>query len=1416
MFDQVKRIVSTRSRALTLLLAATIVLVVAPNVSAQVVYTYDSTTTGNIPESAGCATFLERTFTVADSFTVGNIALGVDLTHDDRGQVRIDIVAPNNAVFTAVAGAAAGGDTENNYRIMLSSNGEGVLDDNDDDPAANSFYRRLVPVAGINFYSGNSVGTWRARFCDLNTAGALGTFNRARLILRDLAGSAVSACGTNLTYNWGDNGEETAFTNFSVGGVTLTQTATSGEAPNEAGGAISFRTRTTTTGNHEGFYTLRMDTQDGFDTELTAENVTFQFSEAATWLTFSLLDVDWTNAAWEDYIRVDGLDDSGITVPKQVTFGNVQLQFAGDWTETDAAAASNQTIGNVTVVFARPVRSLRVEYAEGDEPASNPAFQFIGISDFQFCAFDYGDAPNSYNTTIAGGTVTRNTLGQRTLFMGTVPDGETDGTPGALADGDGADEDGITFPTLISAPPAVQRWQCGSYLTAVGEYCVSVAASNNTAADAQLVGWVDFNADGDFNDANERSLPALGNGTGGAVDGTFTTGNVPATSTGTRILRWTGVTNATSAQTYIRLRLTSDASFFTASPAPNGQLTGGEVEDHRIPASTLAVRLSSVESLLRNGQVEISFSSATETGNVGYSIHEKQGEQYARMSSRLLPSTSVNTTDVSQYRITLERAPASGEFYIGDHDVNGRTTLRGPFIVGQSYGYKPALRTVDWASVRAAVDAGRGRGNSGDLQGVKLWVGEPGFYRVTASELLAQGLNLAGVPVDQIAISFRDEGVPRRVHPASGTFGASSYVDFLVAPGYSLYTAELPYLLKTDGINVVKIQSKVQPVAELRDAWYWATDTYSPEVIYNFASPTSDPWHAGRMLAFPATPAAIALNLQPSHVAPTEFAAQLKADLIGVTNWTGAGPDHLVRLWANGVQVGQTVFDGVRAESVTALLPQLSSGTAPIVVEATGDTGFDYDMVYLDQVTLRYPRLPVADVDGRLFVDELNVDTSGGAVANGDDDGTAIFAYGFEGSDLFPGFLASGLLAGDVVVYGAQSGQWTELSSITSSAGTVRVPLLPGADSYWVSNVSALGSARVEGLPGDAAIGGGSVDYLIISHSLFLDGLDDIVALQQSRGMTTRIVDVAQIYQQFGDAVPEADAITAYLQQVALPMGVDYVLLVGADTYDYKNYLGTGSVSFVPTVYTRVGDITYTPTDSAYADLDGDDVPEFAIGRLPVRTLAELSAMSAKIVAVQGSNAQRSLVLVAGGTDGESDFSAISDGFATLLPGTWQATEAYVDDIGIAAANSVLTSQLNAGASLVSYVGHSAPIQWSTADQTLLTSTQVNALTGGVSDLVVQWGCWNSYFVSPNADTMAHAFLLSPNKGAAGVIGVSALTGAGAHQALGNALYPFLAPGTRVGDALRSAKTALAGQSGEHRDILLSSTLLGDPAMPIR
>ncbi len=1389
----------------------------APTLSAQVVYSYDNNTSLAIPDNSACSSAIEHAFVVTDTFTVGDIAIGVDIDHTWRGDLDFVLFAPNGSSVTLPGRNT--GDSRDNYRVMFSTNSEGVRDDGDTDPVANAPWRRLVNAANLNFYTGSAAGTWRLRVCDL-VAQDIGTLNASRLVLRDSAGTAPSICGSTLTYDWGANGNNQPFVSTSVGGVTISQGAISGEAPNDGGAGVpSFVTTTGTNGNHPGYYVLDMDTSG--DTELSIEHSTLTFSEPVSSLALTMLDVDKSNGnGWEDYIRVEGFDAGGNSVPRQIMVANAQLSFAGDWIEADQSAAPTTTDGNFTVQFVRAVSSVRVTYAQGDEPQSNSVFQIVGLADFSFCAFDYGDAPAGYNTAIAGGAVARHMLPDRNLYLGTAPDGEADGSPGAPADGDGADEDGVTFPTKISPVGAPQFWRCGTYDTAVGEYCVSVSATNNTASAAQLVGWVDFNADGDFLDANERSLPALAQATGGAADNTFTTGNVPAGFTGTRILRWTGVNNATQAATYLRLRITSEPSFFSdTSPQPSGQVSGGEMEDHLIPVGTLPVRLMHVQSERIGGRLSIQFSSASETANVGYSIEEMVDGTLKPLAPNLLASAAVDSAEVNDYRISLDRVPTSGNFYIVDHDIHGGRALRGPFLAGAVYGEKPLLRRPDWSRVRAelAVAEARNRAAAADPGAGKLWVGEPGFYRVSALMLAAAGIDLVGVPVADIAISFRGLGVPRRVNAASATFAADSSIDFLVRPGYSLYSAELPYLLRSDGVGVVAIASEPRTASVLRPAWYWASTRYAPDRWYNVGSPGVDPWQADRLLAFSNQAATVDLSLQTSAVASTEFAARLSADLIGVTNWPGAGQDHHLVLSVNGSQRGEAVFDGGRAETLSVLLPELGNGTQAITLSADGQTGFDYDLINLDAVELKYPRLPQANA-GRLYMQQVNADNGDGLDSTGDGDGGGLFVSDFEGEFTPPGFIASGFADSALVAYAGSGDDWRALSAVeAASGGAATVPLIASASDYFIANVAALPAPRIEAVAGAEELLSGSADYLIISHAAFLDAMQPLVDLQQSRGLSTRVVDVAQLFLQFGDGLPEGEAIRRYLQDAVPSMGVRYVLLVGADTYDYKNFLGLGSVSLVPTLYQSLGNgIRYAPTDNALADFDNDGVPEVAIGRLPVRSLAEFQALRDKLVSVDGSNPGRRLLLVAGGSDAESDFKAISEGFASRLPGNWQSNRAYVDDLGVGGASNALRGQLNSGAGLVSYVGHSAPIQWSSEDQTLLTAGQVGALTGAVSDLVVQWGCWNSYFVSPRADTMAHAFLLPAHHGAAAVIGVSTLTEVEAHQALGDALYPRLLPGTRIGDALLAAKRSLAGQQGIIRDILLASTLLGDPAMPVR
>ena len=1385
-----------------LFLGALLVVAALP-AAAQVIHTYD-----DVPGAAiaiadnDCANPLVRSFVVGDSYPVGNVALGLEVTHPYRSDVVVTLTAPDSSVVTLINGVT--GDGQDHYRVMLSTNSEGAINDGDIDPAANVNYRRLVSVPALaGFYTGTSAGTWQLRICD-DAALDLGSYERARLVLRDDTSTLTAACGVSLSYNWGANGNNIAFTSTTLNGVTISQGATSGEAPSDGGqGVPSFRTRTGTLGAHAGYYQIGMDTTG--DTELSAEATMFTFSEPVLGLTFSLLDVD--TGSFEDYVRIDALDSGGGLVPKQAALQGT-LALAGDWTEADDSVNSNSTTGNVGYTFDGAVASIRVQYAQGDQPQTASSFQNIGISDFSFCAEDYGDAPATYVTTYAANGA-RHALGARSLRMGSTPDGEADGVPDVAANTDGADEDAMTLPTLVSLP--TPHFECGSYAAAIDEFCVSVAVVNGAGTAAQLVGWFDANGDGDFNDANERSRAALGNGSGGAGDATFSTGNIPAASSGSVVLVWGGMTAITQNDTYLRLRLSSDAAFFSDAPPPpsTGLASNGEVEDHRVPAGTLPVTLSHLSSRVVGGGVRVQFETATETGNIGFRLVERSDGRELPLHADLVASERSDSAEVSRYALTLAAVPASGRFFIVDHDLRGRRTAQGPFEVGRDYGAPAATTGFDWTGTRVALaELEQLRQSAGSAGTVRLWVQQPGFQRVTHAMLLAAGVDLRGVAVDQIGLAFRGQPVSRRVHASGATFAADSSIDFPVEPAYSLYTKEFPYLLRADGVGVVDIPQDTLLATDSVDAWYWGESVYAPDTRYTFASPTDDPWYAERVLAYANQPAQFSRTLTTSAIASVEgFGPQLSVDLIGVTNWPGSAPDHRVELRVDGVTVSSAVFDGLRAQTLTAKTTLPASGNLPVELRVSGDTGFDYDLVYLDRIALRYPRRIVAEA-GMLAIPALQATGDAWAEnAGDDDDGESLLASSFEGQDQIPGFVAAGL-GGGALGYADTGHGWRALSAVTTAGGSMW-PVAAGAR-YWLGEPTALAAPRVDTLVEVAPLLQGQADYLVITHALFEPHLAPLVARQQARGLSVRVVDVAQVYAQFNDHVPEAEAIQRFIDKAVAQMGVQYVLLVGADTYDYKNFLGTGSVSLVPTRYAAYGDIVrYAPADGLYVDRNGDGAPEAAIGRLPVRSVAELQVLLAKSAAAA---APRRALLVSPADESDAPFRAVHEGFAARWPVGWTLDRAYVDELGLDPTRAALGNALNQRLGVLSFVGHSAPTQWSF--DPVLSTADLSGHTG-LADLVVQWGCWNSYFVAPTANTLAHGFLLTPSSGAAAVIGVTSLTDLKSHEALGNLLLPELAAGVRIGDALRLAKMQLAAQGERYRDILIAATLLGDPAQPM-
>lgn len=156
---------------------------------------------------------------------------------------------------------------------------------------------------------------------------------------------------------------------------------------------------------------------------------------------------------------------------------------------------------------------------------------------------DFGDLPDPNYPTLLSSNGPSHIIGP--LFLGNQIDGEMDGQPNSAALGDDNnnldDEDGIAF--------------IGGIFPGYSSY-VSVTVSMGTGL---LQGWIDYNADGDFNDTGEQIFTNL------------------ALPVGTNILAFVADPNATLGTTFARFRLSTVLNLGYTGPALDG-----EVEDYEL------------------------------------------------------------------------------------------------------------------------------------------------------------------------------------------------------------------------------------------------------------------------------------------------------------------------------------------------------------------------------------------------------------------------------------------------------------------------------------------------------------------------------------------------------------------------------------------------------------------------------------------------------------------------------------------------------------------------------------------------------------------------------------------------------------------------------------------------------------------
>jgi hypothetical protein len=410
------------------------------------------------------------------------------------------------------------------------------------------------------------------------------------------------------------------------------------------------------------------------------------------------------------------------------------------------------------------------------------------------------------------------------------------------------------------------------------------------------------------------------------------------------------------------------------------------------------------------------------------------------------------------------------------------------------------------------------------------------------------------------------------------------------------------------------------------------------------------------------------------------------------------------------------------------------------------------------------------------------------------------------------------------------------------------------APRYFLTTAAALAApAAIELAPLPAwNTAANAYDYIAIVHRSLWDAVQPLLDHRAARGLRVAKVDVQDIYDLYSYGLLDPEAIRSFLTDAyhnwnggggapQPPAPPQYVLLVGDGHYDFKNVLGTGQLNLIPPYLIAIDPyLGETAADNRYASVDGptDYLPDLAIGRIPAQTAADVTAAVTKILAYEDPSQtpdglwQSRVTFVADGADDPSgNFHALSDivrlnwlpadytsrhiywGLdytATYPPNPWQPN---MND----AIKAAFTDSL-----MVQWFGHASRFRWGSTQ--VFGKLDVPAIpTSPQWPFSADYACWSGYFINLayfNGDyqSLAEALLLHPTQGSAAVLAPTGLHVGSALLTLNQGLVKavFQDRIQPVGLAVNAAKAHYYANAGAWRDIIDTTVLFGDPAMPLR
>jgi len=615
---------------------------------------------------------------------------------------------------------------------------------------------------------------------------------------------------------------------------------------------------------------------------------------------------------------------------------------------------------------------------------------------------------------------------------------------------------------------------------------------------------------------------------------------------------------------------------------------------------------------------------------------------------------------------------------------------------------------------------------------------------------------LAGTDVSELSITRAGKPVARYISDSEADgFGPGDRIEFLAADSYTRYSDDSVHTLHLDSSLARDISVVNTGVDYTGQAATSGESFYKLQDRIKFWGSTNpnlrDPFHMGSIIASNGLTKSFDMAIESPDLTGGDVT-------VSVVALGGNVYDNNINVELNGTLVTKADISGLVRKSITAKVPASTLKTEGNVVTISSDEDLEapYQSVSIESISVKYPLLASTADDSLIYKA-----TEGVNVATGfSSDSVSVYQVSKRG----------------IVKVDASAANANGSFGVAFSSAKGTATYIAGENGTLTPEVKNM-------VVVDESINSGAAEYLIIS--------------------------------QYGLGVPSSQAIQDYIAYAASEMGTKMVLIVGGETNDPHNYRSQ-SVSFVPTMYVQTitgKSFNHTPSDAAYGDLDSDGIPDIAVGRLPVKTLAELDNVVSKIASYEQRGYDNVLLAVDEKDNGANyDFDKQADSIEASISGIERLS---LDGANKEAAKAEFFSALENGTALTSWFGHSNGAQWS-SDFLSARDFKDQLKNAGKPTVMAQFGCYNAYFADHSGmQSISDVALLNSKNGAATVLGSSSLSLAQSEAKLAKEFFDsLLNSGLTIGEAMIEAKQEI-GKSNNQIDVLYGWQILGDPALRV-